>query len=93
MKTRRPSPTSPNKRREDEFECFVCGHWVPFWYYNYHPDMRLKSPDDVDVIRDRCGHIWACKMCFRNSSMCTNATSNPSTFAVFLSTGEDQNHQ
>lgn len=84
MKARRPSERFPNNRWEDEFECFVCGDWMPFWYYNYHPSLHLESPDDVDAMRDECGHMWACKTCFKNSSVCANAQTDPDKFRVFL---------
>ena len=80
MKDRRPSDKFPHRRWEDEFECFKCGDWLPFWFYNYHPSLKLEGPDDVDEMRDGCGHMWTCSYCFKKSHLCLSAKTDPDKF-------------
>jgi hypothetical protein len=81
MKTRTTNPAWPYDRYADLFECMRCGEWHPFWWYNYHPNITLRSPSDVEEVRDRLGHMWACKGCFmRETSLCACVSDQPQLF-------------
>lgn len=83
MKTRRKSTRFPNTPYEDEFECFLCGDWRPFWWYSYHNDVTLAGPDDIASVRDEMGHMWACHSCFKRSSLHACAHDTPKLFPDF----------
>lgn len=89
MKSRRPSTVFPDSRFDDEFQCFCCDEWRPFWFFNHCSQFKLECPDDIDWVRDEMGQIWACKSCFTRSNVYTSASKNPELFPVFLNNGAE----